>query len=103
MHAVNPHCCYCGVVTILRERKNYDQKPTDCTLEHIKSRLNGGREGRNRRENLTIACYACNIKKGIEDVANCPKEEWDRLSIRGRALDSWFAAWNREMDRFDRF
>ncbi len=106
LHAANPCCCYCGVITINRKRSGRAgtrQFPNDATVEHVHSKLTGPREGRNHVNNLKLACYKCNNERAQREDADLPKDKRDSLSIRGKARDSWYAAWDREMDRFDRF
>lgn len=104
LHAANPCCCYCGIITIDRARRGRSkQRPTDATIEHLHSRLTGPLEGRNKICNLTIACYKCNNERAQREEQALTQEQRDKLSIRGKALDSWLTAWDREMDRFDRF
>lgn len=46
-------CAYCGTTNV------------PLQLEHIRSRAKGGTD---RISNLTLACEACNLKKGTQDV-----------------------------------
>lgn len=49
----NRQCAYCG------------KKGTPLEIEHIKPRSKGGS---NRVSNLTLACHACNQRKGNQDI-----------------------------------
>ena len=62
-------CFYCGIVTSVEARKtlctkNYDNAAT--TLDHIKTHEAGGEFV---AENLVIACYGCNKKRGNKTAA----------------------------------
>lgn len=104
LHAANPCCCYCGILTVNRERRGRNrQRPTDATIEHLHSRLTGPLQGRNKVCNLAIACYKCNNERAQREERALSKEQRDKLSIRGKALDSWFAALSRDLDRFEGF
>lgn len=90
---------------ILRNGRAREQFALDATLEHKLSRLDGCIKGRNRVANLTLACYQCNHDRGCKQdfeqarlnkvARSCPPDS--------RARESWFAAWARDMERFDRF
>lgn len=54
----DPHCCYCGVATLLKAQP---KEPRLATLEHFIPLSLGGT---NRRENVAIACLACNQRRG---------------------------------------
>lgn len=51
-------CTYCGI-TVLRNAPDSD--PSKATVDHIIPRSKGGT---NQFENLVIACWPCNLKKG---------------------------------------
>lgn len=75
LHGKNPHCCYCGCLTILvPEGYAATRKPlwdNHATLEHLTNRLHVER-GATRR--TALACNACNNKKGIEVYLSTPPE-----------------------------
>lgn len=105
LHAQDPHCYYCGIVTDNSPRLGcgYRAKPNDATIEHLFSRLTGPLKGRNQVKNLVIACYECNHTRAQrEDNAQTMAQKRER-STKGKARESWFKSWDREMDRFDRF
>lgn len=58
------HCAYC------------DAKDVPLQIEHIHPRARGGT---NRVSNLTLACAACNRKKGTQDIAVFLKNKPDVL------------------------
>lgn len=57
-------CCWCQKVCLLDVDP---QHPDRATVEHLVPRSKGGS---NRRENLRVACYACNHKRG--DMSRLP-------------------------------
>jgi len=100
LHAENPHCHWCGCVTLLLSGQRH---PDAATLEHLISRLAPDTSQRNKPENIRIACYKCNHARGqAEERAMC-KAELLKRSLRGRGMKSWFESWEREMDRWERF
>ena len=53
-------CVYCGVKT-LRLRRGLHRSPDRATLDHVIPKSQGGRL---IRENLVLACQACNNERG---------------------------------------
>ena len=60
----NRTCAYCGATGV------------PLQIEHIQSRK---KHGSSRVSNLTLACEACNIKKGTQDIADFLKDKPERL------------------------
>lgn len=60
----NRQCAYCGA------------KDVSLQIEHIQPCAKGGT---NRESNLTLACEACNIKKGTRDIRDFLKHQLDIL------------------------
>lgn len=67
LHARDPHCHWCGVVTI-DPRKTLDLKRPDlATLDHVKSRLQcSSKEEYRSGNNHVIACLKCNGERDRE-------------------------------------
>ncbi|WP_230529826.1 HNH endonuclease [Microvirga roseola] len=57
-------CVYCGVATH-RLAKGQSRSPTLATLDHVVPRSLGGPLS---RENLVLACQACNNERGVMDA-----------------------------------
>jgi 5-methylcytosine-specific restriction endonuclease McrA len=57
-------CAYC------------DRQDLPLQVEHIQSRAKGGT---NRLSNLTLACAACNVAKGTQDIRDFLKDQPERL------------------------
>ena len=57
-------CAYCGVVT-RRLAKGLSRAPDLATLDHVIPRSQGGPLS---RENLVLACQACNNQRGVMDA-----------------------------------
>lgn len=70
-------CHYCNRITSRSESEKYDRFPTK---EHVVPRAFGGE---NRLENLVLACYACNQKRGTIlfycDCRDCEEKILDAL------------------------
>ncbi len=82
----NPHCCYCGKLTIFNENPITPYHPLTATIEHLCSKLTNlnkkySREKRNHITNLSIACYTCNLSQN--------KKEWIKLGKK-RATEIHF-------------
>jgi len=60
----NRQCAYC------------DRRDLPLQVEHIHARANGGT---NRVSNLTLACAACNVAKGTQDIRDFLKDQPDQL------------------------
>lgn len=75
LHKHNPHCHWCGRLTILIERtSNINMKlrphqPDEATIDHLRSRFDPARrtniQPTERRH--VLSCYECNIKRGREE------------------------------------
>lgn len=58
--AADPHCRYCGVLTVRAETSGSISDNT-ATLEHKKPRVFGGED---TYDNTTLACHRCNKEAG---------------------------------------
>jgi 5-methylcytosine-specific restriction endonuclease McrA len=56
----NPHCCYCGRVTVLATPGDPTAKPNTATVEHLRRRVNGVRPGNPGHVQWVLACHECN-------------------------------------------
>jgi 5-methylcytosine-specific restriction endonuclease McrA len=82
----NPHCYYCGVLTIWVTRSGGKAKSNEATIEHLRSRYHKDRRepaGKNERR-LVLACYKCNHEKNEEEQKSVPIEERRRRSENHR-------------------
>lgn len=77
LHAANPHCEKCGILTILPEdlpytidalgTKQIDNIPNMATIQHKYHKLHPLRRVVNRRERrLFLWCYKCNNQYWLE-------------------------------------
>jgi 5-methylcytosine-specific restriction endonuclease McrA len=57
-------CVYCGVAT-RRLQKGLSRAPDLATLDHVVPRSMGGPLN---RDNLVLACQACNNQRGVMDA-----------------------------------
>ena len=71
----NPHCYYCGILTVPPELRTETQKKNHfnfsnmATLEHLYSRLNPKRQEKySKARRHVLACYKCNSEKALEDT-----------------------------------
>jgi 5-methylcytosine-specific restriction endonuclease McrA len=55
-------CCYCGVqMWSVKQPKQWRGKPSNqATIEHLNAKKDGGK---NQRENVALACIACNRQR----------------------------------------
>lgn len=70
----NPHCHWCGILTVLIDNGNGLKKHPDnmATIDHVKSRYDKTR----RKNNVwVLACRKCNQKRNNEETKSIPLEE----------------------------
>ena len=106
----NPHCYYCNVLTIFdrptKHNKGRGWQPDNlATIEHLYSRFDPRRKipNTNNERRHVLACYKCNHERGKAEVNALPRETQVEIGCRGRGRESWFAAWERDMNRFECF
>lgn len=71
LHKIDPHCCYCGVLTVLPTRENTRvHTPNMATIEHIYSRLHPYRTKVvfGKEKSLKLACKQCNEERSLVPV-----------------------------------
>lgn len=54
-------CCYCRRLMVGHHTGKNPRRPT---IEHLHRRADGGTD---RRDNMALACYSCNINRGTLD------------------------------------
>jgi 5-methylcytosine-specific restriction endonuclease McrA len=70
LRAANPHCHWCGVLTLEGIHDRPDYGLDKATVDHLKPR----RECKSAEEyhaeaNLVLACYECNLERDRIDIA----------------------------------
>lgn len=62
--AQDGRCCYCLVALTPPRKPEQKQLATSETIEHLRRKQDGGS---NRRDNIALACYRCNVERGGVD------------------------------------
>lgn len=81
----NPHCHYCGVLTVLHppNPKNKYLPDNLATIEHLVTRFDPHRQQHQAGERrLVNACRKCNAEQGAKRQREVPLEELHRRSGR---------------------
>lgn len=99
----NPHCYYCGKLTVLDgDLKN----PLRATREHLFPKLHPRRTEPNttNEQRIVLACNACNNAKCNTDVSDYLTDEQIKLRSMGKKnRESWMNNLLADIKRFDCF
>ena len=96
-HALDPHCDYCGVESVLLRGSCADVGVVKnrATLDHIQPLSRGGKRG--DEDNFALACHSCNQRKGNqhpEVFMHCGSrlatEILTSMLARGQYTPEWF-------------
>ena len=77
----NPHCHYCGVLTVLTEAgvEEYKDNPNHATIDHVYSRFDLRRWVCNNEERYVLSCRKCNNDRQAREFDLLPNlERWAR-------------------------
>lgn len=78
LHKRNPHCYYCGVLTVLPEsgvNTPGESVPNMATRDHVYSRWHPIRYTNSPdRSKVVLACYKCNHSRNELEQQSIPKE-----------------------------
>ncbi len=102
----NPHCCYCGVLTVLTNTVGGQMPPNAATVEHIYPRLHPKRREPNysQEKRLALACFKCNNEKSVRDqVDYLGKEGARQRSMGDRNWLGWAESVVKDLSRFECF
>lgn len=87
----DPHCRYCGVLTVLRVYKEDSKEIKDrlATIDHTNSRWNPNRQKPNngREVRRVLSCHKCNHERNVKEMKQLPKEVLWEKSRRKPLLD----------------
>lgn len=77
---MNPHCRFCGVLTVLPEQHPSSKpNPVWATIEHLDSRLSPDRGKRPGEFRHTLSCWRCNNQRNYQEHATTPRQTlWER-------------------------
>lgn len=86
--AENPHCYWCGRLTIIVKLKPFEKSPPNlATVDHIRSRLNPER-GSDKKVNTVLSCFECNGRRAEKETEGTSLEEiWQRSRRRPKESD----------------
>jgi hypothetical protein len=75
-----PHCCYCGVLTVLPAKYDPDRPfDTMATVEHLDPRLSPERGKHPGKFRKVIACWKCNNERNRAFTASLPRQTlWEQ-------------------------
>lgn len=82
----NPHCCYCGVVTIFLPahikglQLTQDERHRLATIDHIRPRHHPDRLKRPEPDEVlqVLSCWKCNNERDRRELAEKPKEWFEQ-------------------------
>ena len=64
MHEHNPHCIWCGILTVFHSEHCSPQPDNLATTEHIFTKKDSRRKRHNRPAFIALACHQCNDERG---------------------------------------
>ena len=79
---INPHCHWCGCLTVLTNHNTGGLEDSDATVDHLYSRFDPRRWVKRKpgEQHKVLACYKCNQQRSIDEHTKLAREEIRRRS-----------------------